>query len=927
MSRLKDNRFIAPDAVTGDSVRLDNDQGLKARNAADSADVELIKVDAFDRTILTGAAGQSILFDKSFLPALDNTYSSGLVNVAWSDVASRKFSVSEGSSIGELNPAATSPSGATNSLSFLTTGTKDMSIFTANSAVADAAATKPIRVETGNKSAGTGDSGAIYATTGTSVGGDRGKIELDALTLRLASEMPISGGFGGGQVDIARVSAAGRIHFGNGSAAMRASAELAPETDGNIELGNINLRWQAVHSDDFCSDGGSFKIQTIPSGVASVFSVGSSNIVDAGLFTGNNVDADAINTQSVYIETGNKSNAGATGDTGTVEIKTGDAAGSAGDSGSISVETGTSANGTRGSITLNAANVLTSSAIEPSGDATLNNGGFFANWAQVYSRNFTSNTGNMTVGSNINTTFTAIFGTGSLSSASASGLATVKSGENTGAGDTGGVLIKSGDSTSAASGSVTLESGAAGTTRGTIDFKDGSEGTIGHVWTSTGVNGEGNWAAPGGLTADSVTSTEILLDNNTFLRWKDDPGGTPVNVLRLNPSERLELGSSVFSFSPQSNGGADLGLSTQRWNLLSVNQIQAYSSILPDVDGGADIGATGNRFNFLFSKSAFIGSGAGAGLRMVSAQTLPSGATAANIRAEAAEHLGLTTIDQAITKDVYVETGNASGGNSGKIDIQTGTATGTRGKIRLRDGSEGTVGHAWISSDIDGGGNWAAIPVTGADQQLSNLSGTTTVPVDILPLNSAVTDLGSATKRWAEVHATTGVFSNIQPKISGNSALILKTIDTTATGPITANSGNASAGASGAMAFKSGSGTTATGATVLQTGNASAGTSGDINLQTGTATGDSGSIFLDTGDSSGGTDGNIDLQAGTGQVIIVGSSVDFADSITENVTWKADTTGNRPGLPSTGARFFDTTLGIPIWYDGANWVDATGTTV
>lgn len=42
----------------------------------------------------------------------------------------------------------------------------------------------------------------------------------------------------------------------------------------------------------------------------------------------------------------------------------------------------------------------------------------------------------------------------------------------------------------------------------------------------------------------------------------------------------------------------------------------------------------------------------------------------------------------------------------------------------------------------------------------------------------------------------------------------------------------------------------------------------------------------------------------------------------------ADVTGSRPTedlLP--GFQHFDTTLGIPIWYDGTNWVDATGATV
>lgn len=38
-------------------------------------------------------------------------------------------------------------------------------------------------------------------------------------------------------------------------------------------------------------------------------------------------------------------------------------------------------------------------------------------------------------------------------------------------------------------------------------------------------------------------------------------------------------------------------------------------------------------------------------------------------------------------------------------------------------------------------------------------------------------------------------------------------------------------------------------------------------------------------------------------------------------------TANRPTSPATFATYFDTTLGKPIWYDGVNWVDATGATV
>lgn len=43
---------------------------------------------------------------------------------------------------------------------------------------------------------------------------------------------------------------------------------------------------------------------------------------------------------------------------------------------------------------------------------------------------------------------------------------------------------------------------------------------------------------------------------------------------------------------------------------------------------------------------------------------------------------------------------------------------------------------------------------------------------------------------------------------------------------------------------------------------------------------------------------------------------------------QSGTTANRPtqGL-WTGRTYFDTTLGIPIWYDGAGWIDATGASV
>lgn len=39
------------------------------------------------------------------------------------------------------------------------------------------------------------------------------------------------------------------------------------------------------------------------------------------------------------------------------------------------------------------------------------------------------------------------------------------------------------------------------------------------------------------------------------------------------------------------------------------------------------------------------------------------------------------------------------------------------------------------------------------------------------------------------------------------------------------------------------------------------------------------------------------------------------------------TTANRPTAPKNYIQYFDTTLGFPIWWNGSNWVDATGTSV
>lgn len=55
------------------------------------------------------------------------------------------------------------------------------------------------------------------------------------------------------------------------------------------------------------------------------------------------------------------------------------------------------------------------------------------------------------------------------------------------------------------------------------------------------------------------------------------------------------------------------------------------------------------------------------------------------------------------------------------------------------------------------------------------------------------------------------------------------------------------------------------------------------------------------------------------------SAKDYTDTALQGVAYiSAGDTDSRPEEPPTGFMYFDTDLGIPVWFDGSNWVDATG---
>lgn len=303
-----------------------------------------------------GGISWSDAVDSSVVPDTDNTYNLGSSSARFSIVYGRNyiskgttstasgllsFDNSSGNALMRVQAGNTTPSGVAASAAIFdgSSLTGDLAFHSVSDATANSTATKSVAIETGNKTAGTGDSGDIKVTTGTSSGGSRGNIELNAPVVRLQNEQSYAGAFGSGERTIARVDSSGIIQMGQSGVDFRISGPVTPAGDNTQTNGNIFLRWSNVSSYSFEGGGGmTLASQTTPSGNSSVAGIQSSAIVSTGIWTGNSAVADGTATRPLYIETGNKT-------AGT------------GDSGDISLRTGTSAGGARGSVEINATNV------------------------------------------------------------------------------------------------------------------------------------------------------------------------------------------------------------------------------------------------------------------------------------------------------------------------------------------------------------------------------------------------------------------------------------------------------------------------------------------------------------------------------------------------------------------------------------------
>lgn len=219
-------------------------------------------------------------------------------------------------------------------------------------------------------------------------------------------------------------------------------------------------------------------------------------------------------------------------------------------------------------------------------------------------------------------------------------------------------------------------------------------------------------------------SGKCLSTNGTILSWATCGGSSGANVtlsnltnptainqnLTFNKSTpTISSGSStplVLSTNSGSDANTQLGLSG---SLVSQN----WGSNLPALIFGsstADSSAVA---------SSLIYNGAGGNFLVTTADSttagtpnlyVSTGSTSFINGASGALYLYTGVDGGGGTGGVRISSGNSTNsGGTGSISLITGTTSGARGKIVLEDGSEGTSGHVWTSTDGGGTGHWAAV--------------------------------------------------------------------------------------------------------------------------------------------------------------------------------------------------------------------------
>lgn len=286
-------KFVQDNAIGSAKIRLENNQPLKARNAADSANIDVLKVNASDQV--------EVLFapDVEFKPA----YSSAYWGAPTPAFLYKEDGADQAMIIGNADcTSATTPYFAL----MLMTGAN------VGNGGSTGSYTGEIYLQTGAADGST-DTGGIYISTGvkTGSGGDSGAISIET---------------------------------GNGGATGGASGDITIKSGGGNGSGGVS-----VFSGSSTGNTGSIDLSSGAStnGISGNVVVQAGSGVTPGSVQIKTGDASGLATASgtILVKTGDSG----LGNTGAVEVASGNAT-STFNSGNVKLKTGTVASGTRGSV-------------------------------------------------------------------------------------------------------------------------------------------------------------------------------------------------------------------------------------------------------------------------------------------------------------------------------------------------------------------------------------------------------------------------------------------------------------------------------------------------------------------------------------------------------------------------------------------------
>jgi len=220
--------------------------------------------------------------------------------------------------------------------------------------------------------------------------------------------------------------------------------------------------------------------------------------------------------------------------------------------------------------------------------------------------------------------------------------------------------------------------------------------------------------------------TDINIQSSGKINLLNSGSGS--SSLRCNPAQTVVVHYEM----PNGDGAAGQVLSTNGAAILSWLTPDFANTSLSNLVATALVNSTtfeftSNAIGTKVIKTSDQTSNASRNLKVTTGNTTGTNNTGSNTLSsgDSSQNSGAVSVKSGTASGSSHLTGNATLGSgdgigtdcsSGDTIISTGakTGVGTRGKIKLNDGSEGTTGHVWTSTDTLGNGNWAA-PASGSN--------------------------------------------------------------------------------------------------------------------------------------------------------------------------------------------------------------------